>query len=93
MSTYPSYRPPIGSTINYNNPVTHGLIACYPFNDQMGNIAHDLVSQRNLTLLNGPTWSAANGGGLSFDGSNDYSENTRIFIPFNSLTFSITCFI
>ena len=89
MSTYPSYRPPIGSTINYNNPVTHGLIACYPFNDQMGNIAHDLVSQRNLTLINGPTWSASNGGGLTFDGSNDYSENTRIFIPFTSLTFSI----
>lgn len=89
MSTYPSYRPPIGSTINYNNPVTHGLIACYPFNDQMGNIAHDLVSQRNLSLINGPTWSAANGGGLSFDGGNDYAENGRIFIPFNSLTFSI----
>jgi hypothetical protein len=89
MSTFPSYRPPIGSTINYNNPIVHGLIACYPFNEQMGNIVSDLVSSRNLSLFNGPTWSSVNGGGLTFDGSNDYSENTRIFIPFNSLTFSI----
>ena len=89
MSTFPSYRPPIGSTINYNNPLVHGLIACYPFNEQMGNIVSDLVSSRNLTLFNSPTWSSVNGGGLTFDGSNDYGENTRIFIPFTSLTFSI----
>lgn len=89
MSTFPSYRPPIGSTINYNNPVVHGLIACYPFNEQMGNIVSDLVSSRNLSLANGPTWSNIFGGGLTFDGSNDYAENGRIFIPFTSLTFSI----
>jgi hypothetical protein len=62
--------------------VTDGLVLCldaanrksYPgtgtaWNDLSGN-------GNNGTLVNGPTFSSANGGNLSFDGTNDYTEVT-----------------
>lgn len=89
MNFLNSVRQNLSASLNYENYLTHDLVACYPFSEGSGNVAYDLVSQRNLTLYNGPTWTNSYGGGLSFDGSNDYGENTRIFSSFSSLTFSI----
>jgi hypothetical protein len=54
----------------------------------------DLSGNDNTgTLTNGPTYSSANGGSLSFDGNNDYvSFNTSSF-PSGATSFSVNCFI
>ncbi len=89
MNFLNSVRQNLAASLNYDNYLTHDLVACYPFSEGSGNVAYDLVSQRNLILYNGPTWTNSFGGGLTFDGSNDYGENTRLFASFTSLSFSI----
>jgi hypothetical protein len=59
--------------------VTDGLVLCldaasresYPGS---GNIWKDLAGSNNGDLINGPTFSSANGGSIVFDGSNDYVD-------------------
>jgi hypothetical protein len=62
---------------------------------------YDLVGSNNGTLVNGPTYSSANGGSLVFDGVNDYVQlnnclplkwqninqiSLEVFFKFNSLS-------
>jgi hypothetical protein len=48
------------------------LVAWYTFDEGSGTIAHDLAHGYNGTI-NGATWAAGKiGGGMSFDGVNDY---------------------
>lgn len=89
MSKFSTNPPQIGSSINYNNPITTGLYLCYPMNEQSGNTIYDLVGGRNLTLANGPLYANQFGGGLFFDGSNDYAENTTLVTTLTSLSVSI----
>jgi len=59
--------------------VTDGLVLCldaannrsYP---KSGTTWSDLAGSNNGTLTNGPTFDAGNGGGIVFDGSNDYVQ-------------------
>jgi hypothetical protein len=38
-----------------------------------GTIWKDMVGNNNVSLINGPTFSSTNGGGIIFDGTNDYA--------------------
>lgn len=67
--------------------VTDGLVLCldagnpksYPGS---GTTWSDLSGNgNNGTLTNGPTYSSSNGGSLSFDGSNDYSQLSDTLAP------------
>jgi hypothetical protein len=89
MSKFSTSPPPIGSSINYNNPITTGLLLCYPMNEQSGNTVYDLVGGKNLTLANGPLYANQFGGGLFFDGSNDYAENSTLVTSLSGLSVSI----
>lgn len=66
--------------------VTDGLVLCLdasnPRSYASGSTAWlDLSrSENNGTLINGPTFSSANGGSIVFDGTNDYGE-----IPFETI--------
>ncbi len=42
----------------------------------------------NGSLTNGPTYSSANGGGIQFDGVNDYIQGTTILQPTGQVTIS-----
>ena len=52
---------------------TPGLIAAYSFNEGTGTTLTDRAGHGHTGTLTGPTWTAAgrNGGGLTFDGTND----------------------
>ena len=89
MSKFSTSPPQIGSSINYNNPITTGLLLCYPMNEQSGNTVYDLVGGKNLTLANGPSYANQFGGGLFFDGSNDYAENSTLVTSLSALSVSI----
>lgn len=87
--------------VEYNpSIVTNGLILCldaanYKSYPGSGTAWTDLSLSRNtLTLINGPTYNSANGGSISFDGTNDYGEistrNTNLeFQP--TQPFSVFC--
>lgn len=78
--------------------VTDGLVLCldagntksYPGS---GTTWTDLTGRgNNGTLINGPTYSSANGGTINLDGTNDYIDgynDSAIFVNDNSLTVSI----
>ena len=68
--------------------ITDGLVLCldaasresYPGS---GTVWTDLAGSNNGTLINGPTFSSANGGSIVFDGSDDYG-----YIEANSPAFN-----
>lgn len=69
--------------------VTNGLILALDAADKnsykgSGTTWTDLINANVGTLTNGPTFSAANGGSIVFDGTNDY-----VTIPYSS-TWSVT---
>jgi hypothetical protein len=55
------------------------LVGWWKFDDGNGTIAHDSAGSNDGNLINGPTWTTGLiGGGLKFDGVNDYVE-----VPYN----------
>jgi hypothetical protein len=77
---------------NYEGIVTDGLVLnvdagftpSYPKN---GNTWYDVsVNTNNGTLTNGPTYSSNDGGGIVFDGSNDY---VNLFALDSTVSFTI----
>jgi hypothetical protein len=57
-----------------------------------GTVWNDLSGNNNSgSLINGPTYSSANGGSIVFDGSNDYIDtvDSSIFSLTSSYTFSV----
>lgn len=64
-----------------------GNIRSYPGS---GTTWFDLSGNNiNTTLTNGPTYNSANGGNITFDGSNDYASSVSIPNPNGQLTFTI----
>jgi parallel beta-helix repeat protein len=52
-----------------------GLVGWWRLDDAAGSVALDSSSSHNDGLLNGPVWTiGVDGGGLSFDGSDDYVD-------------------
>lgn len=79
--------------------VTNGLLFCLDAANQKsypgtGTTWYELVSSNNGTLNNGPTYSSANGGILSFDGVNDYMQaNINTTSLDGDPTFSVDMFV
>ena len=65
---------------DYESIVTNGLVLNFdagftPSYSRSGTTWYDLsYSGNNGTLINGPTYSSANGGSLTFDGTDDYAS-------------------
>jgi hypothetical protein len=62
--------------------ITDGLVLCLDAASResylgSGTVWRDLAGSNNGTLTNGPTFSSANGGGIVFDGSDDYISITN----------------
>jgi hypothetical protein len=86
-----TYKPPIGSVINPNHPLSQGLVGCWLFNERTGNRIYDLSKDNHGNLLNGPIWNSANNGYLQFDGSNDSIDFGDNFdIGLSNFTFCIS---
>ena len=78
--------------VGYNPKIiTDGLVLCldagntksYPGS---GTSWSDLSGQGNTgTLVNGPTYSSADGGSIVFDGSNDYGSLSSLNLFLNSV--------
>lgn len=73
-----NYKPSLGSSINWNHPLSEGLIACYLFNEVSGLKSYD-ISRYNVagTLTNGALFSNIDGGIVTLDGVNDYISLTE----------------
>jgi len=87
-------KPSLGSTIDFNHPLSQGLVGCWLFNEQAGNKIYDLAKDKNGNLLNGVLITPENLGSLKFDGTNDYvdfssytpeANTVSIWVKFNSL--------
>jgi hypothetical protein len=57
--------------------ITDGLVLCLDAANKQsypgsGTVWRDLAGSNNGTLTNGPTFNSANGGGIAFDGVNDF---------------------
>ena len=63
---------------NFENIVTNGLLfnldASWPNSYSGTTTWFNLTNGNNGTLINGPTFNSANGGGISFDGVDDYAS-------------------
>jgi hypothetical protein len=67
-----NYKPPLGSTLNTNHPLSIHLMAGYLFNENGGNIAYDFSGNGNHGVLkNGASFL---NNSLFLDGVNDYVE-------------------
>lgn len=73
--------------LNWADPINKDSVGAWFLNEQMGGLAWDISGKRNHgTLTNGPLWA---GGGLQFDGTDDYIAG-----PSNVVTaFPVTIFI
>ena len=78
--TPPPIKPKPGATINPLHPLARGLVGCWLMNGGSGSRAYDISGKNNHGTLNGMStnsqvsgWSCSKfGGGLGFDGNNDY---------------------
>ena len=78
---------------SYPNIVTGGLVLNLDAGSKLsypgtGTSWLDLSGNGNTgTLVNGPTYSSANGGAIVFDGVNDYGKtNSNVLLPFKAFT-------
>lgn len=71
-------KPPIGTGIDWSNPLSQGLVGCWLFNEGGGRTAFDLRQKGNATL----TGAVASADRVSFNGTNasgTFSDlNTRV---------------
>lgn len=72
MATTPwTSKPPLGAQINWNHPLSRGLVACFLMNEGGGVKVIDLVGKYPFVLSGGATWKSNNKGiGINFDGIN-----------------------
>lgn len=93
----PTPMPTPSPTPSCDAGLATGLIGYWNFNEGTGNYANDSSGNGlNLTLGGGtaaymPTWTIGKlGGGLSFDGINDYTTaaNNSLFLPSTDMTFA-----
>jgi len=94
-------KPMLGQQIDWNNPLTKGLVGCWLMNEGAGNIVQDLSGNGNTgTFMGTVAWTAGNhGSAISLDGTNSYvtcgnptsqvtSEFTAIVCSYRSSTAS-----
>jgi len=68
------------------NPVSY-----WTFDEQTGTTAYDSIGSNNGTLTSGPAWTSSGkvGGGISFDGVNDYVTTNEFAISGTDRTFEL----
>ena len=71
------YKPPPGSRVDKQIQLAQGLVGCWLFNEGAGRVANDISGYGNhgtlAGMVNPPTATSGwGGGGLQFDGSDDY---------------------
>ena len=73
VSSPSAMKPPLGSQLDPQHPLSQGLALRYLMNETSGNRVHDITGNRNHgTLINGPVWvPGRNGSEISFDGIDD----------------------
>jgi hypothetical protein len=63
------WKPGIGAQIDRSHPAARGLVSCWLFNENGGNMAYDLAGSYHFTLTGGVSRVAEPGGpALKFDG-------------------------
>jgi hypothetical protein len=86
------FKPPVGVQLNSQHPLSVGLFAWWLFNegagtrlgDISGNSRHGVLTNFSLSG-NTSNWIGSNkGGGLHFDGTNDYVNMPALVWPHNS---------
>ena len=83
-----NYKPPIGSTLNKNHPLSSNMMAAYLFNEHSGNIALDISNNENHGVLkNGASFL---NGMLFLDGVNDYVDMGNVLDFDGSTPFSFS---
>lgn len=71
-------KPPAGSTVNWGDPISRGLVGCWLFNEVGGNIAVDIAKSKSSSLVGGITRTTGKfGNALRFDGVDDYVDIGR----------------
>jgi hypothetical protein len=86
-----TFKPPLGSVVNTNHPLSQGLVGFWLFNEQTGNKIYDLNKDNHGNLLNGPIWNSTNNGYLQFDGTNDSVDfGDNLDIGLSNYTFCIS---
>ena len=83
ISIMNTLKPPRGAQLDKSHPLSRGLVGCWLFNERTGNKAFDLSGNANrgtLTNMASPPTAVSGwcpskfGGGLAFDGSDDYVD-------------------
>lgn len=75
-------KPPLGTPLNLNHPLTRGMVACWLFNEGMGDQVHDLISGNDGQLTNFAIprtvisgWNPGDSGAaLEFDNDDDFID-------------------
>lgn len=74
-------KPPVGTQLNFTNPINYGLVGCWIFNEDSGTVVNDLSGNGNngtLTNFSFPStttsgWNPGRlGPAIAFDGTNDF---------------------
>jgi hypothetical protein len=81
-------KPPLGSQINWANPLSKGLVACTLLNEGGGDVLTNLVTQRVgivKTSDNGHVWVTKHGGlGIDSPGNNIANKAASVYIGSNN---------
>lgn len=90
-----SQKPFRGVQLNRTHPLAKGLVGCWLFNEMTGETVFDLSGNGNTGALeNGVAWSSSKfGGGLKFDGVDDYVETSLSDIGTGNDPFTISLWV
>lgn len=68
LNNYTKQKPPVGATINWNHPISRGLIGCWLMNEGGGTLVRDIASRNDGQLSGGAKWATGgNGCAVEFD--------------------------
>ncbi len=73
-------KPPIGTQLDFTNPINNGLVGCWIFNEGTGTLVNDLSGNNNTGLFTNIVspygWTIGDDGQsvVSLDGVNDYID-------------------
>ena len=80
-------KPPLGTPIDWSNPINKSLIGAWAFNERGGAYARNLVNNNDISFLNTPHWGV---NGLTCDGASpnpNCLNAANIIAPANRQTF------
>lgn len=91
-------KPLKGTPYNFSHSLVNGLVGHWLFNEKGGSIVHSVLYNNRVALnnfaLSGQTsnWTGSDfGGGLNFDGSDDYGLDTVGLPDLSTATYAVWC--